>query len=80
MNDNSELEYFLSDGFKEDMLNIVNSETLNKNLPKVYLNSNNELVKEYPDGRIEILKKIKTKTDFDSNNCCPKIKKYGKNK
>ena len=76
----NESEYFKSPKFQQDMLNLINDETLNQNLPKVYLNSNSELVKEYPDGKIEILKKIKIKTDFDSNNCCPKKNKNGKNK
>lgn len=51
-----ESEYFSSKEFKADMQKRIEEDTWGKDLPKIYLNENKQLVKHWKDRAIEIIK------------------------
>jgi hypothetical protein len=51
-----ESEYFQSKEFKDAIKKQIKKDTWSKGLPMVYLNSEGQIVKEWEDGRIEIVK------------------------
>lgn len=59
MNDDEELEYFQSQEFKDGICKIIEKDTWDKGLPKVYMNNKREIVEHWKDGTINVIKKLK---------------------
>ena len=59
MYDEEELKYFNSKEFKDNISKIIDEDTWDKDLPKIYLNDKDEIVEHYKNGTINIIKKIK---------------------
>lgn len=52
-----EAEFFKSDEFKKGIEKQIEKDTWGKNLPKIYLDNNGDIVEHWKDGTINILKK-----------------------
>ena len=57
MEEDEETNFLKSKKFKEGFREQVEKDTWGQGLPMVYLRGN-EIVRHYPDGRIEVIKKI----------------------
>lgn len=51
-----EEDYFKSKEFKESIRKKINEDTWDKDLPKIYMDENKNIIKHYKDGRKEIIK------------------------
>jgi len=49
-------KYFTSTEFKNSFAKQVHADTIGKGLPMTYMNDKRQIVKEFPNGTIEILK------------------------
>ena len=56
LTDKEELNYFNSKEFKDNMIKIIEEDTWDKGLPKIYLNDKDEIIEHYKNGTIKILK------------------------
>lgn len=54
--DNLESEYFKSQEFEDGIEKIIQRDTWDKGLPRVYLDSNGNIVKHWKDGTVKIIK------------------------
>jgi hypothetical protein len=54
--DDEWVKYLTSDQFKEDYRKQVEKDTWGQGLPMVYMNNEGQIVREYKDGKIEVIK------------------------
>jgi hypothetical protein len=61
LTDEEELKYLKSKKFRKAFAKQVEKDTWGKGLPKIYMDKNENIVRHWKDGRIEI---IKTKEEW----------------
>jgi hypothetical protein len=61
MTDEQELEMYRSKEFRESLAKTIEEETWGKGLPKVYMNKQRQVVRQWKDGRIEIIEDLNEK-------------------
>lgn len=56
LEDESESKFFQSQEFKDGILKAIEADTWDKGLPMYYMNNEGQIVREWKDGKIEIVK------------------------